>query len=194
MAQNKYDQKPIQLGDMIFFQNLVPGKQQSPLIDHYRSNVLNAEKDEHMKQQREALLMEYPPILSFHNDQQKKEFYDEEAKCRKQFCCGALNPLTAAFINDIAFSPKDDYVFSSGNGQFYTGSQKAIGNAIKGDISQAPFGSTSQQELMSDLKAFDDTVAQRGQSTTTFDSDSPALAEIKSPNPFNIIPKPKDQQ
>lgn len=43
MTQNKQEQ-PIQFNEMIFFQNLVPGKQQSPLIDHYRSNVLDEEK------------------------------------------------------------------------------------------------------------------------------------------------------
>ncbi|CAM3024031.1 Uncharacterised protein [Legionella steigerwaltii] len=192
MTQNKQDQKPIQLSEMIFFQNLVPGKQQSPLIDHYRSEVLNKEEDGQMKQRREALLMEFPPVLSFRDEQQKKEFYDEEAKCRKQFCCGGLNPLSAAFISEIGFSPKDDYVFSPGNGQFYEGSQKTIGNTIKGDISREPFGSASQEELMEGLKTFDDTVAQRTQSSTTFEPESPTLAEIKSPNPFDITNKPKD--
>ncbi|KTC79561.1 hypothetical protein [Legionella cherrii] len=193
MTQNKQEQ-PIQFNEMIFFQNLVPGKQQSPLIDHYRSNVLDEEKDENIKQQRNALLMEFPPILSFRDEQQKKKFYDDEAKKCQQFCCGGMNPLSAAFISDIAFVPKDDYVYSSGNGELYQGSQKEIGSAIKEGISQIPFGSSGQEKLMDSLKTFNETVTQRSQSTGSIETESPTLGEIKSPNPFDMTSKPKDQK
>ncbi|WP_392537200.1 hypothetical protein [Legionella sp. 227] len=193
MTQNKQEQ-PIQFNEMIFFQNLVPGKQQSPLIDHYRSNVLDEERDEHIKQQRNALLMEFPPILSFRDEKQKKKFYDDEAKNCQQFCCGGMNPLSAAFIRDIAFVPKDDYVYSSGNGELYQGSQKEIGSAIKEGINQVPFGSSGQKQLMDSLKTFDATVTQRSQSTDSIETESPTLGEMKSPNPFNTTPKPKDQK
>lgn len=192
MSQNKQEQVPIQLDKMIFFQNLVPGQQKSPLIDHFKSECLDTEEKESIKKQREALLMEFPPILSFRNEQQKKKFYENEAMNCQQFCCGGLTPISASVVNDITFTPKDDYVYSPGSGQLYEGNQKTIDSAIKEDISQEQFGSPSQKALMGGLAVFDGTIAQRNQSSATMEAESPSLTEIKRPNPFDMTPKPKD--
>ncbi|MCE0723757.1 MULTISPECIES: hypothetical protein [Legionella] len=193
MSQNKQEQAPIQLGKMIFFQNLVPGLQESPLVNRFRSECLDKENDESLKKQREALLMEFPPILSFVSKKQKEQFYEQEAMNCKQFCCGGMTPISSSFVSDIIFTPKDDYVFSPGNGQLYEGSQKAIGNTIKEDMNQEQFGSPSQKALMDGLAGFDKTVTERTRSSATVEIESPSLTEVKSPNPFDMTFKPKDQ-
>lgn len=173
MSQNKQEQAPIQLGKMIFFQNLVPGLQESPLINHFRSECLDKENDESLKKQREALLMEFPPILSFVSKKQKDKFYEQETTICNQFCCAGMTPISASFVNDIAFTPKDEYVFSPGNGQLYEGSQKSIDNTIKEDMSQEQFGSSNQKALMDGLATFDKTVTERTQSSATVELESP---------------------
>ncbi len=192
MSQNKQEQAPIQLGNMIFFQNLVPGLQKSPLIDHFRLKCLDTENNESLKRQREALLMEFPPILSFISKKQKDQFYEKEAINCKQFCCGGMTPISASFVNDIAFTPTDHYVFSPGSGQLYEGSQETIGNTIKDDVAQQQFGSSSQKALMDSLATFDKAVTERTQSSATMEIESPSLTEIKSLNPFDMTPKPKE--
>ncbi|KTD41315.1 hypothetical protein [Legionella parisiensis] len=192
MSQNKQEQAPVQLGKMIFFQNLVPGQQKSPLIDHFRLECIDTENNESLKKQREALLMEAPPILSFVSKKQKEQFYENEAINCKQFCCGGLTPISPSFVNDIAFTPSDHYVFSPGSGQLYEGNQKTIGNTIKDDIGQEQFGSLSQKALMDGLATFDKAVTERTQSSATIEVESPSLTEMKSPNPFDMTPKPKE--
>ncbi|WP_454780746.1 hypothetical protein [Legionella sp. WA2022007384] len=185
-------QAPLQLDKMIYFQNLVPGKQESPLINDFRSECLDTENNESIKKQREMLLMEFPPILSFRNEQQRKKFYEDEAVKCQQFCCGGLSPISAEFVHDIAFIPKDDYVFSAGNGQLYEGSTKTIEQTIKEDITQEQFGSPNQNTLMDGLTTFDKAVTQRVQTSATIEAASPSLTEMKAPSPFDMIFKPKD--
>lgn len=60
MSQNKQEHDSIQLNEMIYYQNLVPGQQKSPLIDDFRSECLEQEKDELIKKHRAGLLMEFP--------------------------------------------------------------------------------------------------------------------------------------
>ncbi|QMT60294.1 hypothetical protein [Legionella sp. PC997] len=186
-------QAPLQLDKMIYFQNLVPGLQQSPLINDFKSECLDAEPNESIKKQREMLLMEFPPILSFRNEQQKKKFYEDEAVKCHQFCCGGLSPISANFVDDIAFTPKDDYVFSAGNGQLYEGSTKTIDQTIKEDITQQQFGSPTQNTLMDGLIKFDKAVTQRIQASAAIEAESPSLTEMKAPNPFDTTFKPKEQ-
>lgn len=192
MTQNKQNQlNYVPLSKMIFFQTLAPEQHQSPLIEHFKSECMTLEKNESIKRQREQLIMETPPILSFHDEHQEKRFYESEANKHQQFCCGGMNPISVAFRNDIAFSPKDNYVFSPGNGKLYEGSQKMIDASIKQDIGKSSFGSPDQNALMTGLKTFNTTVSQRSQSTASVEIDAPVLSEMKSPNPFDMTLKPK---
>ncbi|KTD56980.1 hypothetical protein Lsan_2602 [Legionella santicrucis] len=193
MTQSSQEQaEVVPLNKMIFFQNLALGQQQSHFIDHFKSECIAFENNEEIKKQREQLLLQYPPILSFHDEYQEKIFYENEIKNHQQFCCGKITPISIASISDIVFSSKDSYVFSPGNGKFYTGSQKAIVENLKQDISQASFGSSDQNVLMNSLKTFDATVSQRSQSNTSVEIDAPPLPELKSPSPFNMNLKPKE--
>ena len=70
MSPNKLDDQ-----QLIFFQNLVPGTQNSPFIDRYKDAYL---KDEAPNSERKLFLNAFPPVLSFF-EKQKKEFYDQEA-------------------------------------------------------------------------------------------------------------------
>ncbi len=182
----------VPLNKMIFFQNLALGPQQSDFIDHFKSECIAFENNEGIKKQREQLLLQHPPILSFQNEHQEKRFYEHEVQKHQPFCCGRITPISIAFTSDIVFSPKDNYVFSPGNGKFYTGSQKAIDEDLKQDIRQASFGSADQNALMNDLKTFDVTISQRSQSNASVEIDAPTLSELKSPSPFNMNLKPKD--
>ncbi|KTC90305.1 hypothetical protein OQJ15_04800 [Fluoribacter dumoffii] len=193
MSQNKQEHDSIQLNEMLYYQNLVPGQQKSPLIDDFRSECLEQEKDELIKKHRAGLLMEFPPILSFSNAQEKNKFYEKEAQNNQQFCCGGMAPISVSFVNGTAFSAKDDYMFCSGSGQIYEGSKKTIDEEIKEDICQEPFGSPSQEALMDGLKIFDNAVAQRNQSSITIAEESPVLTEMKSPTtPFDTTLKRKE--
>lgn len=193
MTQNLQDQaEVVPLSKMIFFQNLSLGSQQSQFIDHFKSECIAFENNELIKKKREQLLLQQPPILSFYNEDQEKRFYEHEVKKNERFCCGKITPISIAFMSDIVFSPKDHYVYSPGNGKFYAGSQKAIGESLRQDIRQASFGSADQNELMNDLKTFDATISQRSQSNASVEIDAPSLSELKSPSPFDMNLKPKE--
>lgn len=90
-----------------------------------------------------------------------------------------MTPISPSFVNDIAFTPTDRYVFSPGSGQLYEGSQETIGNTIKDDVAQQQFGSSSQKALMDSLATFDKAATERTQSSATMEIESPSLTEIK---------------
>lgn len=148
---------------LIFFQNLVPGTQESPFIDRYKSACLNDESA--MTQMRKQLLNEFPPVLSF-NHQQKKKFYEEEARNCQQFCCGGMS-LDSDLKGNSFLEPKDHYMLSIGNGTLYEGSQDQIKDEMQTDVRQEQFGSAKQDQLISSIKHFDDLVAQRDQKPST---------------------------
>lgn len=181
----------VPLAQMIYVQNLVIGEQQSLLIEHFKSECIAFEKNEALKKQREQLLLVQPPILSFRDESQEKNFYEHQAQKNQPFCCGRMSQLSTQFMSDIVFSPKDDYAFSLGDGKFYAGSQKAIDEKIKQEISQTSFGGPSQNALMAGLKNFNATVAQRSQSNASVSIKEPSLSELKSPSASSMNLKPK---
>ncbi|STY29296.1 Uncharacterised protein [Legionella wadsworthii] len=191
MSENKQEQTiPTPTpSSMIYFQNLVPGKNDSELVANFRAECLDSEDNETMKMQRNALLLEFPPILSFLSEEQKKKFYEQQQMNCLKFCCGSLSPITASTVNDIAFSSNDEYVFSPGNGQLYEGSQKTIQSQIKDGINQEQFGSPAQKDLMEGLSTFDKAVNQRIQSSAPTEEDTASLTVMKSPTPFDMEPK-----
>ena len=176
---------------LIYFQNLVPGTQESSFIERYKSECLNDESA--MTQMRKQLLNEFPPVLSF-NIQQKKKFYEEEARNCQQFCCAGMG-LDSDLMGNSFLKPKDNYMLSIGTGTFYEGSREQIKEEMQTDVRQEQFGSAKQEQLISGIKLFDDIVAHRDQKPAT--SQAPELeqkSERNTQNPFNTKPDPYTDQ
>ncbi|WP_058535720.1 hypothetical protein [Legionella saoudiensis] len=181
MSQNKLDNQ-----QLIFFQNLVPGTQNSPFIDRYKDTYL---KDEPPNSERKLFLNAFPPVLSFY-EKQKKEFYDKEAENCTQFCCGAMG-VSNSIDGSVSFKNLDKYMFSSGSGTLYEGSANNIKSQIQNDIQQSGFGSKQQNDLIAGLQQFNSAISER---TQRIGLESP-LSEMTGPddspfNPFKTSPTP----
>ncbi|CAM4498110.1 MAG: hypothetical protein LEGION0403_FIIPPAGN_01724 [Legionella sp.] len=182
MSLNKLDDQPL-----IFFQNLVPGIQNSPFIDRYKDVYL---KDEAPNSERNLFLNAFPPVLSFF-EKQKKEFYAQEAKNCSQFCCGGMG-MSHGIEGDVNFNALDNYMFSAGSGTLYEGSANNIKSQIQNDIQQSGFGSQQQNDLISGLKQFNSAISDR---TLRMAMESPQMSEMTGPedssfNPFKTSPTP----
>ena len=176
-------------GSLHYFQNLVPGKQDSPFIDRYCGECLDEEKDEEMTSARRQLLNNFPPVLSFY-EQQKKRFYEEEARRCQQFCCGGMQ-VQSDLLGNPVLQQQDNYMLSVGSGKLYEGGAKGIKDEMQEDIRQEPFGSEKQQQIISGLNQFNSIVEQReaghGHSPS---SATEQAANEQGYNPFKTTPKP----
>ena len=162
---------------MIFFQNLVPGKQDSPFIDRFKESCLETEDDEELKEDREQLLTIYPPVLSFKNNKQEKEFYESEAQSCSQFCCGGVAQLSPEYNPSENTPLPDNYKLSIGTGTLYEGSASEIASKLGKDTSVERFGSPRQEQQIAGMKDFAAIVSQR---TPEAVSEGPAR---QAPNP-----------
>lgn len=187
MAQNKYDflneSKPL-----IYFQNLIPGTQDSPFIDRYKQECLTDTDGEHLE--RKQLLNEFPPVLSF-SEKQKKAFYDKEAVNCAQFCCGAMG-LSQDISGNTLLQPQDHYMLSVGSGKLYEGRASDIKSEMQEDIHQAAFGSPEQQKSIDGFKQFEEAVTQRGHKEPGLNTSeaNQSLQSESGLSPFQTIPKP----
>lgn len=182
MSLNKLDNQ-----ELIFFQNLVPGTQNSPFIDRYKDAYL---KDEPLNSERQFFLNAFPPVLSFF-EKQKKDFYTQEAQNCTQFCCGGMG-VSYGIEGDVNFKTLDNYMFSSGSGTLYEGSASNIKSQIQSDIQQSGFGSKQQNDLISGLQQFNSAISERAQ---RMGIESPHMSEMTGPedssfNPFKTSPIP----
>lgn len=181
--QNKQqtDQKVLQ--DLVFFQNLIPGKQESPLIQQFRKMCIDTEENEQVKNYREGLLNNTPPTLTFRNKQQEEDFYKKEAKNCSEFCCGGV-----AFQGD-SLASEDNYKLSIGNGTLYEGSAKDITTQLQKDISSETFGSSKQEQGINGLKEFSKISSQREERGFTSQQSSQSIDNTTS-SPLQTEPKP----
>lgn len=186
MVQNKQERKK-ELENLIYFQNLVPGKQESPFIERFKQECLNDEDENN--EERKQLLNEFPPVLSF-SEQQKKKFYEDEAKNCQQFCCGSMQVSNDA-LGGVSMKQQDNYMLSTGSGKLYEGSAAQIKSEIQDDIHQESFGSLKQEQGIAGLKQFDAVVSARGQSNAEVNTNE--AAEQSSYSPFQTIPKPNKE-
>lgn len=186
MTQNKLDKKK-EMEQLVYFQNLVPGKQDSPFIDRFKKECLNDDDKDEVNEVRKKLLNQFPPVLSF-SEKQKEEFYAKEARNCEQFCCGSMQ-LSKNALLETSVQPRDSYMLSTGTGKLYEGSAEQIKTEIQDDIHQESFGSVKQEQGIAGLKNFDAVVAERGQSNESA-ADSSELAQQSSYSPFQTTPKP----
>lgn len=177
--------------EMLFFQNMLPGLQQSPFIDRFKDRCLDPgqnEEDE-VDQFRRKLLNESPPVLSFTGKKQKDKFYEEEAKNCQQFCCGGV--AVTSELGEVSVKPQDNYLLSVGTGKFYEGSATTVKGQLKEDIYKDSFGSPKQNQEVAGLKEFEGKVAQREQESPSLSSTEAPHAEKQSGlNPFQTTAKP----
>ncbi len=186
MTLKKMDSAYSGSDDLIYFQNLIPGTQDSPFIDRYKSNVLDNEPEGGINDVRRQLLLEFPPVLSF-TESQKKGFYEHEAENCENFCCGAMQVTT--FLDGKQFmQQKDSYMASTGSGKLYEGSADSIKNQMQNDIRQQSFSSNEQNQMMNGLQQFDSTVSQRGSGAVTNNSNELAPEQTRLNNPFLTKP------
>lgn len=177
-----------ELKPLIYFQNLVPGKQESPFIDRYKSECLNDENEQDHKM-RSQLLNEFPPVLSF-DEKQKKKFYEEESVRCQQFCCGFMH-LSSDLSGNYFLKPQDSYMLSIGNGKLYEGNSEHIKGEMQADVHQEPFGSAKQEQIISGIKQFDAIVAQREEDPSFSKSpESNQKSEDSGHSPFKTEPNP----
>ena len=146
--------------DRIYFQNLVPGKQNSPLIDAFRQFLVEDERNEAECYKSKQLLMSSPPVLSFSNDANKKYFYESQAKKCTEFCCGGVE-ISHDALGKTSMNNKNHYLVSIGTGHVYEGPAKEIQKEIKNDLDKAAFGSEEQTKGIEGLKKFNAIVAER---------------------------------
>ncbi len=172
-----------------FFQNLVPGKQESPFIERYKEECLNEDNEEN--NERKQLLNHFPPVLSFY-EQQKKKFYEKEAQNCQQYCCGGMSMNMSD--DEPLLEPKDHYMFSTGSGKMYEGNASSITKAVQDDIRKEPFGSAQQNQEISALQQFANIVDQRQIGTSPAKPDqSASMTQDQKYNPFQTAPKPKQE-
>ena len=118
--------------DLIYFQNLVPGEQNSPFIARFKKECLGDDEKDEVNEARQGLLNKFPPVLSFLEDQ-KKKFYEDEAKKCKSFCCGNVQISNDA-SGVISMKQQDKYMLSTGTGKLYEGTAGQIKKEIQDDI------------------------------------------------------------
>lgn len=186
MDQEEQKQLNKEVQTLIFFQNLVPGKQDSSLIQEFKMQCLDKENDPKIKQYREQLLNNNPPILTFRQKKEEGDFYNQQAKDCSSFCCGgtvAINPFSPHPIEI-----KDSYMFSAGTGELFKGSAQNIQSQLKGVISSETFGSAKQMQYVNGFNEFNNSVLTR-EATNSVSEFSPKN-ETTSSSPFKTTPKP----
>nr|ABW87815.1 hypothetical protein [Legionella jamestowniensis] len=171
--------------DFIYFQNMVPGKQESPFIQQFKQACLDSEPDEDVKQYRQQLLGNFPPILTFKNKKQEEDFYKQEAMNCSNFCCGEVVP------EQSNPSVKDNYKLSIGNGELYEGNADSVKSQLKEDINSETFGSPQQEQYLNGLKEFSTKVSEReSPSLLTKQSEDLDQSKDATSTPFKTTPKP----
>lgn len=183
MGQAKHENQQ----SMIYFQNLVPGVQKSPLIDDFKHSILG-DSEEVDNSERSQLLNHFPPVLSFADQQQKKKFYDDEAAQCRQFCCGGMKPSQAAG-ESAKLQPIDHYMLSTGSGTLFEGSAASIKTEMQTAVHQESFGSERQSQLINGLNQFNAIVSEREQMTSDNENQM-SQSKDTAPNPFQTTPKP----
>lgn len=166
--------------DLLYFQNLVPGTPDSPFIDRYKKECLDDNDPDN--ERRKSLLDEFPPILSF-SPQQKKKFYEDEAR-NCSFCCGGV--LTGG----DTLKSMDNYMYSNGSGKLYEGSAANIKSQLQEEARQEEFGSTKQSQRIAEINQFDAVVNQRGKNNAHAMTSGAAQKQTSSPNPLKTDLKP----
>jgi hypothetical protein len=174
---------------LIYFQNLVPGTKDSPFIDRYKSEVLDNDPVDDLNTERRQLLNEFPPVLSFYENE-KKKFYEKEAGSCMSFCCGGVARISS-LNGDVDMQKQDHYMVSTGSGTLYEGSAGDIKTQMQEDTHKQTFGSTEQAHILNGLKQFESIVTQRDDPNAAVKSNAFELApEEKSYNPFVTKPDP----
>ena len=172
-----------------FFQNIVPGKQESPFIERYKEECLSEDNEEN--NERRQLLNHFPPVLSFY-EQQKKKFYEKEAQNCQQYCCGGMSMNMSG--DKPILEPKDHYMFSTGSGKMHEGNASSITKAVEDDIRKEPFGSPQQNKEIAALQQFANIVDQRQQGFSPAKPDQSAdLTQDQGYSPFQTNLKPKKE-
>lgn len=149
---------------MAFYQNLVPGTADSPLIQNFKEKCIEKETDQDVKAFRSDLLKKTPPILSFDNEEEKneeKEFYLAQALAESdcnEFCCLGIQ-VPSEFYDD-------NYKASFGTGKLYEGSTSSIKNAIQSDLISEAMDSQNVARLKEGLSHFDSLTEQQAQLQT----------------------------
>lgn len=171
--------------ELLYFQNLVPGLRNSEFIQRYREACLT---DGEPTEEREDLLTQSPPILTF-KAEQKKEFYEAEAKSCSEFCCGGMQPVED--VDDL--QQTDNYMVSVGTGALYEGRSDEVQNQMAADAKKEPFGSESQESLIKGIHKFRESVKQREAAFTGKEASAPEENPGRMATPFETsskTPKP----
>lgn len=184
MAQAKQEKMNQAMRDFIYFQNMIPGKHDAPFIQQFKQECLDSEENEDVKQYRQQLLNNFPPILTFKNKKQEEDFYNRQAMdC--EFCCGEMA------MQQANPSMKDSYRFSMGTGELYQGNSEDIKSQLKEDINSQTFGSPKQETYIKGLNEFSAKISQR--EPPSFSSEQQENADQSknaASTPFNTKPKP----
>ncbi|KTD22293.1 Uncharacterised protein [Legionella lansingensis] len=188
MTQDKQEMNK-KIENLIFLQNLIPGKQDSLFIESFKQNVLDKDDDEEQKQYRQQLLNQSPPKLTFRSKKEEDEFYKKEAINCSNFCCGSQVLQTNLYTHQINLVPDDNYMLSIGTGKLYEGTASKIRGELQDDIRSEPFGSTKQGQVLTGLKEFNTTLDQEVQGSPSLETKE-ASAKEKSRSPFQTEPKP----
>ncbi len=166
--------------DLICFQNLVPGQQESPFIERFIDVCLGDEEADERKQ----LLDEIPPVLSFSNEGQKKSFYDDEAKNCQQFCCRGVSVESELGDSDkTVLKSIDNYMYSIGLDKVYEGSADNIKEQMQEEVGQEAFGGTKQKQIVDGLKQFESVVEKRGEAQALSKSPEKTEETSRAPKP-----------
>lgn len=168
--------------DLLYFQNLVPGTSDSPFIDRYKKECLDDNDPDN--ERRKSLLDEYPPILSFH-PQQKKKFYEDEARMCS-FCCGGV------LTSDNGLKNIDNYMYSNNSGKLYEGSAANIKSQLQEEARQEKFGSAEQNQRMTEINQFSAVVDQREKNSAPAMTNAATQKQSSTLNPLKTDLKPRD--
>lgn len=186
MTPEEKERSNQQSNNLIYFQNLVPGYPDSQLIRDFKMHCLEQEENEELRQYREQLLNNNPPILTFRSKKEEDEFYEKEAQSCAQFCCGSFS------VNaDNKPILQDNYNYSIGNGELYQGSSSQISTQIKSQMNATAFGSTKHEQYFDGLKVLNANTKDR--ETPQFPSQARTSEQSNErgyTTPFGTTPKP----